>query len=437
MGLLAHKSLAQPQPGQLYQMHASRLIDSLTSDRLAGRGYGPADGARKAARFLAAQFERLGLEPFGDSVGKSYYQHFALPINTFPGSLRLSLDGRSLRPGYEFIAAPDCPSADLSGRVVLFDTTWFGIDTGALKQRLRPRTLRGRVLVLRAPDEKRLAKLPGAVQRWVQSAAAVLIREPKKLTASLAREQAPQPRLHVLDSAWTRGPVPRRFELTVGARFEPAYPAMNIIGRVRGTGASDSVLVVTAHYDHLGQQGPEVTFYGANDNASGTAMLLDLARYYAYENPPLASRHPPRHDILFIAFGAEEAGLIGSQWCVAHPPVPLKRIRFLVNLDLEGFGDGATVVNATFHKKRFQLLDSLSRTAHVGGPLPLKQRGRAANSDHYPFSERGVPAFFIYSLGGPGYYHDVRDRAPTLDLRKAARIQACVLEFLTALDAQP
>lgn len=402
---------------------------------MAGRGYGPADGARKAAHFLASRFKQLGLEPLGDSVGQSYYQHFKLPVNTFPGPLRLALDGRPLRPGYEFIAAPNCPSADLRGRVVAFDTTWFGLDTSTLKQRLRPRTLRGQVLVLRAQDEKRLSKLPRVVQRWVGAAAAVLIREPRKLTASLAREQATQPRLYVLDSAWSRRPAPRRVRLTVGARFEAAYPAMNVIGRVRSSGASDSALVVTAHYDHLGQQGPEVTFYGANDNASGTTMLLDLVRHYTHGNLPMAPRRLPRHDIIFIAFGAEEAGLVGSQWCAEHPPVPLRRIRFLVNLDLEGFGDGATVVNATLHKRQFRLLDSLSQSEPP--PFVLKQRGKAANSDHYPFSERGVPAFFIYSLGGPGYYHDVRDRANTLDLPAAERVRLRVGHFLDALDAQP
>ena len=369
-------------------------------------------------------------------MGQSYYQHFTLPINTFPRPMGLILDAqRALRPGYEVIAAPDCPPVHCGGRVVVLDTAWFTLDSAVLTKRLRPRSLRGRVLVLRAADEKRLPKLPLAARRWIASATAVLVREPKKLTASLAQRQARQPWLRVLDSAWTRGPAPRQAIPYVTSRFEPAYPAMNVIGRVRGTEPSDSVLVVTAHYDHLGQQGPDVTFYGANDNASGTAMLLELARHFG--------EHRPRHDVLFIAFGAEEAGLVGSQWCAAHPPVPLDRIRFLLNLDLEGFGDkGATVVNATLHPRRFRLLDSLRRdTIHYPlavPPLPaLKQRGRAANSDHYPFSERGVPAFFVYSLGGPGYYHDVRDRPATLHLTDAYALYALLRAFLTTLNERP
>ncbi len=438
--LLAWRCPAQTTDKQeLYRQQTTRTVATLAGDSLAGRGYGPADGARHAAHYLAGRFRSLGLEPLGDSVGRSYYQHFRLPINTFPGRLTLVLDGRrTLRPGFEFIAAPDCPTTNVSGRVVALDTTWFGLDSGLLARRLRPRSLRDRVLVLLAQDEKRLRKLPLAARRWVASAAAVLVREPKKLTASLALQQAHQPWVRILDSAWSGGThqrPARRVALTISARFEPSYPAMNVIGLLpargpRTQGLSDSVLIVTAHYDHLGQQGPDVTFTGANDNASGTAMLLELARQLAFS--------PRRHDLIWIGFGAEEAGLIGSQWCAAHPPVPLSRIRFLLNLDLEGFGDqGATVVNATLHPRQFQLLDSLNRRSQLPMLPQLKQRGRAANSDHYPSSERGVPAFFVYSLGGPGYYHDVRDRPATVRMADSYSLYQLLRGFVGALDAQP
>ncbi len=434
----ASSSLATEQAA--YVTRATATVALLAGDTFAGRGYGPADGARRAAQYLAAQFRTLGLEPLGDSAGRSYYQHFPLPINTFPTEPKLVLDGRALRPGTEFILAPDCPSVTLKGKLISFDTTWFALDSVALAGRLRPKSLRGRVLAIRAQDERRLPKLSRTAQRWVASAGAVIVREPKKLTASLAREQARQPQVRVLDSAWVRNTLPRRAELHVASHFEPDYPAMNVIGRLRGNGRSDSVIVVTAHYDHLGQQGPTATFYGANDNASGTAMLLELIRHFHEAGTP-------RHDLIFIAFSAEEAGLVGSQWCAAHPPVPLARIRFLLNLDLEGFGDkGVVVVNATVHPRQFALLqtlntqpestENLSDTVATTPLLPLlKPRGRAANSDHFPFSERGVPAFFAYSLGGPGYYHDVRDRPATLQLADSYPVFRLFRRFLRALDA--
>jgi aminopeptidase YwaD len=92
-------------------------------------------------------------------------------------------------------------------------------------------------------------------------------------------------------------------------------------------------------------------------------------------------------------------------------------IRFLINLDLLGTGDeGIMVVNATQYPSDFNLLDSIN-TSNAWLPA-VRKRGKAANSDHYWFSEAGVPAFFIYTLGGITAYHDVKDVAKTLPLTK-------------------
>ena len=415
-----------------YAVRAGVTVAALAGDTLAGRGYGPADGARRAARYLAGRFAKLQLEPYGDSAGRSYYQHFTLPVNTFPGDLDLRLDDLKLRPGLDFIAAPDCPTAHVQGRLLVLDSTWFYLDSADVLYHLKPRSLAGNILVISADDEDLLPTLPRAIRAWVASAAAVLVLEPEKLTASLARRQKTQPWIRVLDEAWRRAGSPRSASLNVNARLEPAYPALNLIGRVggryNGQTRTDSVLIVTAHYDHLGRQGRRATFFGANDNASGAAMLLELADAIATA--------PLRCDVIFILFGGEEVGLLGSQWCVEHPPVPVPQISFLLNLDLEGFGDGITVVNATLFPRQFELLQDLNATADPGRQplLPkLKPRGRAANSDHFPFSERDVPAFFAYSLGGPGYYHDVLDRPESLRLADAYRVYEWMSRFLRRL----
>jgi Zn-dependent M28 family amino/carboxypeptidase len=196
------------------------------------------------------------------------------------------------------------------------------------------------------------------------------------------------------------------------------------MGMVPGTAAPDSFLVLCAHYDHLGSLGRGIWFPGANDNAAGVALLLEFARYIA--------KNPLRHSVLFVAFSGEEAGLLGSSFMSENSPVPLSSIRFLFNLDLLGFGEqGATVVNASLHPKEFALLTKLNEACQC---LPqLKSRGKAANSDHYPFSEKGVPAFFMYLMGGPGYYHDVSDQASTLSLKGLRGSFRLIIEFLKAL----
>jgi aminopeptidase YwaD len=178
---------------------------------------------------------------------------------------------------------------------------------------------------------------------------------------------------------------------------------------VQGSEQPDSFIVFTAHYDHLGQMGKDVYFPGANDNASGVAMLLNLAKYYSQPE------NKPKYSIAFIAFGAEEVGLIGSAYFTMHPLFPLARIHFLINMDILGTGDeGITVVNATLHNPEFVKLKQLNDTNQY---LPLiKPRGKASISDHHFFTERGVPCFYIYTLGGIKAYHDTCDQAATLPL---------------------
>jgi hypothetical protein len=93
--------------------------------------------------------------------------------------------------------------------------------------------------------------------------------------------------------------------------------------------------------------------------------------------------------------------------------------------------NGVTVVNATEHPAEFSLLQSLNQK---GGYLPeVRSRGKAANSDHYFFSEAGVPAFFLYNNGGPGYYHDVFDRPGTLPLTNVDKVLKLLMDFVAAI----
>ena len=171
----------------------------------------------------------------------------------------------------------------------------------------------------------------------------------------------------------------------------------------------DSFLVVTAHYDHLGGMGKTTYFPGANDNASGVSLMMELARYYA--------QNPQPYSIAFIAFAGEEAGLIGSKYFTENPLVPLTSIRFLLNTDLAGTGtNGITVVNATEFPKEFAWMNQVNDENKL--LVKINSRGKAANSDHYFFTEKGVPSFFFYTLGGVTAYHDIYDRAEALPLNE-------------------
>ena len=438
---LATQVAAQVQ-APLIRHRAHRTIRQLAAPEMLGRGY-VNGGEYKAAAYLRERLRRLQLAP----LAPNYTQPFVLDVNTFPGALAASIraEGRAglaWKIGPSCIAAPNSGSGSVRGRVLLLDTAVFA--RPAVQARYLRQPWAERVLLLRAADAARLPRLPAAVQQRLRSAAAWITVVPK-LTAGLAAEQAPQPRVEVLASRvplWldrallgdTATGAPRTRPVWATVRVEAKllrrYPTQNLAAMVRGTTHPDSFLVVTAHYDHLGTMGRKAYFPGANDNASGVALLLELAAHYARP----ANR--PAYSVVFLLFGGEEAGLVGSSYFVAHPLVPLKRIRFLVNLDLLGTGEqGATVVNGRVLEAPYRRLVALNEARHY---LPqLAPRGRAANSDHFPFSEAGVPAFYLYTRGGSPAYHDVNDRPEALSLAGFAGAFGLLRDFLNEQGAAP
>ncbi len=366
----------------------TRTVRYLSSGELAGRGY-LYNGHELALHFLDREFRRAGLRP----AGGSFLQAFPLRQNVFPGHQALRLSGRKLQPGRDFIPAPASPSL-----------------RGTFRVHKEAVAAKGQVLLLTEKEEYR--PVPGQEP-------ALLLRLQSKLTHSLSQVQKGIPEIRLRDSLFHSGDSLLKVKLR--AR-EKELKAWNVKGMVMGTQYPDSFLVLCAHYDHLGSFGRRAWFPGANDNASGVAMLLELANAIA--------RKPLPYSVLFVAFSGEEAGLLGSSFMAENPPVPLSNIRFLFNLDLLGFGEkGATIVNATLHPKEFARLQEVNEGCHC---LPeIKSRGKAANSDHYPFSEKGVPAFFMYLMGGPGHYHDVQDTPETLSLKGFRGTYRLLMDFLT------
>jgi aminopeptidase YwaD len=422
-----------------------QTIEVLASPQLHGRGY-VQQGEHLAAAYLRGRLRQLGLQP----LAPDYTQPFTLDVNTFPGTLQLATEQpngqwAALRPGQDFIVAPESAALPESwSHLTKLDTLLF-TDTATVRRLLHPGALASQVpnspgltptrspkgtqvsgLLLRARDEERLASLPPAGQQYVNSFRVRLVLQPK-LTASLAAVSAPFTRLEILASQWPAKAAVIR--LGVDAQLRRSYLTQNLAAVIKGSAQPDSFLVVSAHYDHLGMMGKETYFPGANDNASGVALLLELAAHYA------RPENRPTYSVVFLLFGAEEAGLVGSSYFVQHPLVPLATIKFLLNLDLLGTGEeGVTVVNGRVHEAAFARLSALNEARHY---LPrLTARGRAANSDHFPFSQADVPAFFLYTRGGSLAYHDVHDKPAALSLAGFAGAFGLARDFLDGLGAR-
>ncbi|MGN6647153.1 MAG: M28 family metallopeptidase [Cytophaga sp.] len=387
-------------------------IKELTSSKYHGRGAAH-EGDQRAADYLEKQFLTAGLKIISNNT---YFQSFQYKINTFPGKLSLATDKGKLKTGIDYILKSTSGAGQgKKCAVVYVDSSIFSNDEAL--QKFLQKDLKNSAVVYQKKYFKEFTSKTPDLLGQLYSAAVIIELQEKKLTMGLADNSFNTPVFEVLASAFPADSKTVTFEVE---NEVINHTARNVIGMVEGRTKKDSFIVITAHYDHLGTLGKKTYFPGANDNASGVSMLLELAYYY--------KEHPLEYSVVFIAFAGEESGLLGSSWFVNHPLIELTRIHFLINLDLLGTGDdGIMVVNGSIFKKEYSSLVDLNEQNKL---LPaVKMRGEAANSDHYPFYKKNVPCFFIYTLGGVAAYHDVQDVAKTLPLTKYKEVFTLIVLF--------
>lgn len=360
-------------------LYARLLIKKLTSQEFYGRGY-LNNGLDKAAKYISSELKRLKAEPL---FATGYFQWFDFDVNTFPEKLNVKINGKLLKPGIDFIPNPESGSVKGKYSLTKKDSTTFITQNSPIP---------------------------------------IMVSLKRKLTFSVATNSAPVCGIELLNTNQYKDIS--SIDLNVESKVLTKYINKNVCACINGTQNNDTLVVFTAHYDHLGGIGKKTFFPGANDNASGVSMLLNLVKHYA--------ANPPKYKTLFVFFAGEEAGLLGSKYFVENKTLDLSKIKFLVNLDLLGTGeDGIMVVNATEYKTQFEKLKKVNDEYHF--LKEIKQRGKARNSDHYWFSEKGVPCFFIYTLGGIKAYHDVFDVEKTLPLSSYTNVFRLLTRFVKEL----
>ncbi len=397
-------------------------IETLCSPSFHGRGYVNA-GDSIAANYIAKSFQEIGLKP----LGENYFQEFNFPVQTFPGACELKMDGESLIPGVHFLIAPNSgPSCaefncekGKTYRVVTCNPETLYKSTASFYPCPKNVILTVRSFGMSA-DSLKVIK---SRLRELSAFASVMEITRDKFTWSVSQTANAYPYVQVQDSVFERmneGTI----DLHIETRLLNNHVAKNVLGYLpaKKHAKKKPFLFITAHYDHLGRMGQASYFPGANDNASGNGMIFSIAQ-------ELVKNPLDDYTVIFIAFAGEEIGLLGSKYFVEHPLVPLKKIRFVLNMDIMGSGeDGITCVNSTLFKNEFDRLLQLNEAAHY--LTLIKPRGPAANSDHYFFTEAGVPSFFIYTMGPNKNYHDVYDTYEALSFAKFNEIQHLMLEFI-------
>ncbi|WP_340153676.1 M20/M25/M40 family metallo-hydrolase [uncultured Marivirga sp.] len=377
----------------------------LTSDSLAGRGF-TSNGQQKAADFIVEQLKSCNVQA---GVEDAFRQELSYPVNTFPGTVQYSVVSSTTVKiyaiGKDFLFHSASAPMELEGEIKAISTE-AEID----------RKVKNQIFYIEknVDNAKEVTEL---TQRFLFKNSAkgnlLIIQDSSKWSWFPSSESSENAVLYVKDK------LPKHSKVSVinESKFISNFRSSNVVGKIKGQ-RSDSVIMLSAHYDHLGEQGNAV-FKGANDNASGVVMLLALAKYFA--------ENQPKFDTYFLFTTAEEIGLLGSYYFIENSPFDLRKINMLINLDMVGTGDeGIMVVNAKKQNQYFNLLKQLNKDRI----FEIKARGEACNSDHCLFDRVGVPAVFIYTLGGKQAYHDIYDNGEDLSLEAFDDLHDLLIESL-------
>jgi aminopeptidase YwaD len=441
----------------------------LASDALQGRLAGT-EGEQLAAEYIGKKFQEWGLEPAGD--GGTYFQNFTVsswyataPVNlalegapsyefgadytifTYSGSTDTTAEvvfagyGMSI-PTYNPADYPGCPApvtgyddyagVDVTDKIVLVlrhgpqqDDNWYyycpnivspGYSVGGLwwfgykAYNAYLHGAKGMILV----SEYKHGHTPepglGTLYDFHYAADMGSVFAHRSIGELLVPDLAA--RQDSIDSTLTPAswPTGQSMNMVVTAVFDADAPSQNVLGAIPGTDPEigDEVVIVSAHYDHEGVAPMGEVYPGADDDASGTAVMMEIAKVLSSGN------FAPERTILFAAWGSEEAGLVGSYYYVEDDPkYPLEDTLAVLQMDMVGVGNrtGLNVFGGTVFTDLFSQIQANADEVNVEA-MPFAPGG---GSDHVPFVNAGVPAVMFQTMGPHDYYHTPADTIDTID----------------------
>ncbi len=414
-------SSATSGSGQERPPDPAEVVRVLTSPAAFGRGY-TKHGHAVAARYIREQFIQAGLQP----AVPGYLQRFTVYPDLIRRTPTLLINDAPLPLATAFIPLPGSASGSAEdAAVVRAGHGLFDIDAGV--DDYANRDVAGSVVLVEdgIPDSlvqrgasRSIGRIAAKAENAARAGAVAILVAVDRLTYATSMPDVPIPVFQVLRFAVSGDVSAASFAFDTD-RNVPTETA-NVLGILPGM-RPDSVIVLGAHYDHLGGIGDEAYFGGANDNASGTALLIDLA--YA-----LAETAPHQHTIVFAAFSGEELGLFGSEFFVRHAPVPLSQIRLMLNFDMVASGrEGIVAAGGTNFPDDYELLRAVNDSLGIG---PIRARSATPISDHFAFASRGIPALYLYTNRGTQPYHHVDDVRQTLEWDDYLRVRELVISFL-------
>src|SRR5574344_226313 len=400
--------------------YAFYCLDTLTSKTMSGRGY-QYDGNLKAATFIKNELANDGLTLMGDNG----FQQFPININNIK-SMRLAIHNKdSIKiEGVDYLVFGSSASCykkientkclvfndkekftkvdfkKLNNKVLIFNQNILSYhDIVLFIRKIKDNFCEPNLIIIQGYDK---------IQYPISTS---VYRVPVLLLKGV---QIPKNKIDYL-------------ELNIESEYVEDYKTQNVWAKIDGTRCKDSCFMIVSHYDHLGMCG-KAMFPGAADNASGTCVNLDLAKYYA--------KHPSPYTMVFLFCSGEEIGLYGSKYAADNPLVDLSKVKFLLNLDMCGTGSqGVAVINGKNHSKEGEILKRINDENRAFLNINLAEN--SCNSDHCPFDEKGVPAFFIFTYGKEyNEYHTIYDDGKTLPFTKHLDFCNLLKEFISEMSKE-
>jgi hypothetical protein len=463
-------------------------LEYLAGEELEGREAGKV-GQKKAAVYLSQQFNSYGLPQVQDS----YFQRF--PVREFtPKNIEVSINGQSFEFIKHFLHNSNFDDVSIKGASMVF--AGYGIDSENYTD-FSNLDVKGKIIIIKDGEpinKKGIRKVSGTQEssNWknrgkkIQSAiekgvaGVIVINRSVAMYRSSYKHHFSQAKMKLQsdpfeflipiisideqlgDSLLKAGGLKKGLEKTFGKINKKGKPksmdlpfkcdivsnmvnndmtSENVLGFVEGSDLKDEVLIVTAHYDHIGKEG-DVIFYGADDDGSGTTALLMMAEAFSKAKE---KGEGPRRSILFMPVSAEEKGLLGSRYYSENPIFPLKNTVADLNIDMigridephTGNPDYVYIIGSNFLSTELHNINEKQNKLHTQLQLDYTFNSKDdpnnfyKRSDHYNFAKYGIPVIFYFN-GVHEDYHQPSDTVDKIDFNKLSKITRLV--YYTAWD---
>ncbi len=460
-------SIAQELPKDLPSEYAqtitqedlSRHLHIIAADSMEGRNTGEA-GQKKAAHYIREHFKSLGLAPsVNTESGKSYYQTYQMLSRQWD---KVSIKAKGKE--YSFMEEMFVLFNSTQSKEMTLDCVWGGENA---PEALEDKDIKGKAVVitvqefnalnikkisnaLREMGAEAVIVISGESQEAFKDALALNARYLKRgykglsstdikneVTFFISPNAAKEIFGETYKQASTGSEIASKVTLQATMTEKVDYTAENVLGFLEGTDKKDEILIVTAHYDHIGMQGEEIN-NGADDDGSGTVAVLELAEAFSKAK---AAGKGPRRSILFMTVSGEEKGLLGSQYYTDYEPIfPLENTVADLNIDMIGRIGGTYLkdndpnyIYLIGSDKLSTELHELSEAANAKyTKLKLDYTYNDENdpnrfyyrSDHYNFAKNNIPIIFYFNGTHPDYHRptDTVDKIHFPKLEKISRL---------------